>query len=263
MEIYDNIVKNNVYTDDDDNDYYGENNDCNDCIETADVDNDDIKNGHHEFEKKSTNNNSDDDDDDDGDDDKNSDNDNSDQNGRNKNVSDSNETIFGDKNYTAKMFGASSGSGGSSGTEHGGSSENEFVCRRRNSKTPSNCYGRSRIKRHNQRCCVTRSEIYALVREVINKRKHLGLVDGVCDHLSDKGFVEQIKYIRENLNQAFISVSDNREQRKRLSNHVQRLNNIFHLNHCLNKEYSHSISKYGGKLNVIVGNRRKIRKQPN
>nr|WAK98548.1 ORF45 Ld-lef11 [Lymantria dispar multiple nucleopolyhedrovirus] len=43
--------------------------------------------------------------------------------------------------------------------------------------------------------CLNRSEVYALTREAINKRKHLGDVKGVCAHLFDDSFSAQSDYI--------------------------------------------------------------------
>nr|QGX02394.1 lef-11 [Mamestra configurata nucleopolyhedrovirus A] len=76
----------------------------------------------------------------------------------------------------------------------------------------------------NSQCCLTRSEVYALVREVINKRKHHNLVTNVCDHVFDDGFEEQLKYIRAN---------------------IKKINKIFKLNKSLETEYKQSIDKYG------------------
>ncbi|AIE47846.1 lef11 [Peridroma alphabaculovirus] len=93
-------------------------------------------------------------------------------------------------------------------------------------------------------CCLTRSEVYALVREVINKRKHGGDVANVCDHAFDAGFQEQLKYIRANIDKALITVGGERTQCKHLSVHVHKINKIFNLNKSLEAEYKDAVSKY-------------------
>ena len=93
-------------------------------------------------------------------------------------------------------------------------------------------------------CCLTRSEIYALVRETIMKRKHDWLVDGVCDHLLDGNFDKQMKYIRDNLKKARIFTGDS-GQCKRLFIHTRRLQNIFDKKNSLEEEYNKCIIKYG------------------
>ncbi|UJZ88975.1 lef-11 [Erannis ankeraria nucleopolyhedrovirus] len=106
----------------------------------------------------------------------------------------------------------------------------------------------SHAARINENCehCLTRSEVYALVRESINKRKHIGGYEGVCDHVNSIGFEAQIEYIRENLKTARIIVGDGYTQCKRLEPHLSRLNNIFNLNTDLQAEYSFCINKYNG-----------------
>ncbi|AIZ48685.1 lef-11 [Agrotis segetum nucleopolyhedrovirus B] len=93
-------------------------------------------------------------------------------------------------------------------------------------------------------CCLTRSEVYALVREVINKRKHNNLVSNVCAHVFEPGFAEQVEYIRANIDKALITVGGEHTHCKRLSAHVQKLNKIFALNTNLETEYQAAVSKY-------------------
>jgi hypothetical protein len=94
---------------------------------------------------------------------------------------------------------------------------------------------------------LTRSEVYALVREVINKRKHNNLVTSVCDHVFDAGFEEQLKYIRANIDKALITVGGEHKHCKRLASHIQKINKIFKLNKSLEAEYKQAIHKYGSK----------------
>ncbi|AFL64990.1 lef-11 [Mamestra brassicae multiple nucleopolyhedrovirus] len=97
----------------------------------------------------------------------------------------------------------------------------------------------------NSQCCLTRSEVYALVREVINKRKHHNLFTNVCDHVFDDGFEEQLKYIRANIDKALITVGGEHKHCKRLAAHIKKINKIFKLNKSLETEYKQSIDKYG------------------
>ncbi|QED40554.1 LEF-11 [Chrysodeixis includens nucleopolyhedrovirus] len=93
-------------------------------------------------------------------------------------------------------------------------------------------------------CCLTRSEFYALVREVINKRKHERDVHNICEHIFSKGFSTQIEYIRNNLDKALITVGGQRRQCKRLNSHVNKINNLFTLNKSLHDEYESTIARY-------------------
>nr|AGE61291.1 LEF-11 [Chrysodeixis chalcites nucleopolyhedrovirus]AGE61740.1 LEF-11 [Chrysodeixis chalcites nucleopolyhedrovirus] len=102
----------------------------------------------------------------------------------------------------------------------------------------------SRPEKYSQ-CCLTRSEIYALVRETINKRKHTGDVTNVCDHVFDDGFATQFDYIRNNLDKALITVGGQRTQCKRVQCHHLKLKRIFHLNKSLETEYKQSSNRYG------------------
>jgi hypothetical protein len=110
-------------------------------------------------------------------------------------------------------------------------------------QSSQNFYDAAGTEKYNQ-CCLTRSEIYALVRETINKRKHTGDVKNVCDHVFDRGFSTQIEYIRNNLDKALITVGGQRAQCKRLHSHGQKLNRIFKLNKSLEDEYLESSTKY-------------------
>ncbi|AJD80720.1 late expression factor 11 [Pseudoplusia includens SNPV IE] len=102
----------------------------------------------------------------------------------------------------------------------------------------------SRPEKYSQ-CCLTRSEIYALLREIINKRKHTGDVTNVCDHVFDDGFATQFDYIRNNLDKALITVGGQRTQCKRVKCHHLKLKRIFHLNKSLETEYQESSNRYG------------------
>ncbi|AUV65395.1 LEF-11 [Alphabaculovirus myunipunctae] len=102
----------------------------------------------------------------------------------------------------------------------------------------------SGIEEDNQ-CCLTRSEVYALMREVINKRKHCNQFTDVTAHVFDANFKEQLKYIRANIDRAVITVGGERKHCKRLSAHVKKINKIFTLNKSLEAEYKSSIGKYG------------------
>jgi Baculovirus LEF-11 protein len=90
--------------------------------------------------------------------------------------------------------------------------------------------------------CLSRSEVYALLRETINYQKYLNLIGNVCDHIFDEGFEYQIKYIRENIDRVVITVDN--EQRKRLNQHFKKLNKLFYLGSELKTEYIEASTKY-------------------
>ncbi|QNV47840.1 late expression factor 11 [Alphabaculovirus altersperidaniae] len=96
----------------------------------------------------------------------------------------------------------------------------------------------------NYQCCLTRSEVYAIVREVINKRKHNNDVSNVWAHIFEPGFQEQVGYIRANIDKALITVGGEQPHCKRLSYHVKKLNKIFNLNKTLESEYKDAVDKY-------------------
>ncbi|AAZ38297.1 LEF-11 [Agrotis segetum nucleopolyhedrovirus A] len=96
----------------------------------------------------------------------------------------------------------------------------------------------------NNQCCLTRSEVYALVREIINKKKHDGEVENVCAHVFDSGFADQLTYIRANIDKALITVGGEHTHCKRVSAHVQKIEKIFNLNTSLEVEYQAAASKY-------------------
>ncbi|AWW14392.1 lef-11 [Hyposidra talaca nucleopolyhedrovirus] len=110
--------------------------------------------------------------------------------------------------------------------------------------------------------CLTRSEVYALVREVINKRKHTNDTDGVCDHIDSPGFQAQIKYIREILSRTIVIVNDDQVQCKRLDLHSKRLSDIFNKKSALEEEYRYCV-KRNGWIRASESDRRggQIRKQ--
>ncbi|QWO71597.1 LEF11 [Orgyia pseudotsugata single capsid nuclopolyhedrovirus] len=111
--------------------------------------------------------------------------------------------------------------------------------------------------------CLTRSEVYALVREVINKRKHTNDTASVCDHVESVGFEAQTAYIRENLERVVISVGDGRPRRKHLSLHSRRLQNIFNLKVNLEEEYQFCTqTRNGGSQRAnLCRHRKQVRKQ--
>ncbi|ABY65781.1 late expression factor 11 [Orgyia leucostigma nucleopolyhedrovirus] len=111
--------------------------------------------------------------------------------------------------------------------------------------------------------CLTRSEVYALVREVINKRKHSNDIDGVCDHIESVGFQAQIAYIREYIEKLTVITGDGRSGRKRLNSHIRRLENIFNLNKSLEQEYYYctTVRNGGSEHAKFCRDHKQVRKQ--
>nr|ANS70925.1 late expression factor 11 [Lymantria dispar multiple nucleopolyhedrovirus] len=120
------------------------------------------------------------------------------------------------------------------------------------------CDGHPERVARNRNHCLTRSEVYALLRETINKRKHCGDTRNVCAHLFDEAFVDQIDYIRENLATAFIVVGDNCKERKCLAQHDTRFDRIFSLKQrSLQSEYQLSANRYGERFRFESGQRQR------
>ncbi|CDG72460.1 Late expression factor 11 lef-11 [Spodoptera exigua multiple nucleopolyhedrovirus] len=100
--------------------------------------------------------------------------------------------------------------------------------------------------KENHQCCLTRSDVYAYVRETINKRKHEGDVSNVLAHIFESDFQEHVEYIRANIDKALITVGGEQPYCKRLSYHIKRINKIFNLITSLETEYKAAVSKYDG-----------------
>ncbi|AAR28801.1 lef-11 [Leucania separata nucleopolyhedrovirus] len=107
--------------------------------------------------------------------------------------------------------------------------------------------------------CLTRSDVYAYVREIINRRKFNYDFEGVWAHMNDPQFDTQRGYIRRCLRDALIIHKD--LGCKRLFRHRERIDNIFNLNTTLKKEYENSIKKYGFRGGRPDGLARKQRAQ--
>ncbi|QEI03557.1 LEF-11 [Spodoptera cosmioides nucleopolyhedrovirus] len=98
--------------------------------------------------------------------------------------------------------------------------------------------------KENNQCCLTRTDVYAYVRETINKRKHEGDVSNVLAHIFEPGFQEHLEYIRANIDKALITVGGEQPHCKRLSYHIRKINKVFNLLTSLESEYKAAISKY-------------------
>lgn len=98
--------------------------------------------------------------------------------------------------------------------------------------------------KENHQCCLTRTDVYAYVRETINKRKHEGDVSNVLAHIFESGFQEHLEYIRANIDKALITVGGEQPHCKRLSYHIRKINKVFNLITSLETEYKAAISKY-------------------
>ncbi|USC25889.1 lef-11 [Palpita vitrealis nucleopolyhedrovirus] len=88
--------------------------------------------------------------------------------------------------------------------------------------------------------CVSRSEIQALLREIINTLKHTMDTDNVCAHMLDISSFEQIKeYIRGNLSH-FTIISDKCSKRK-LCLHHKRILKLLSIEKSYDQEYKRSV----------------------
>ncbi|BAC67263.1 late expression factor 11 [Adoxophyes honmai nucleopolyhedrovirus] len=107
---------------------------------------------------------------------------------------------------------------------------------------------KNRTQKYNN-ACLTRSDVYALVKETINKRKHDGEFCNITAHIFDEGFEQQKEYIREKLSTASI-VTDCRQNRKRLALHRKKIESIFNIHTSLQEEFNSCSRRYNGSPNL-------------
>ncbi|AAL01720.1 late expression factor 11 [Spodoptera litura nucleopolyhedrovirus] len=96
---------------------------------------------------------------------------------------------------------------------------------------------------HDDRC-MSRGDLYAYMRELINDKKWNFNLKNVWAHVHDSEFDTIRGYIRDHLDDAIIIHKDLRY--KRLCHHRARIENLLKLNQSLKKEYENSISRYNG-----------------
>ncbi|ABL75978.1 late expression factor-11 [Maruca vitrata nucleopolyhedrovirus] len=90
--------------------------------------------------------------------------------------------------------------------------------------------------------CLTRSEIQALFREVINTLKHTMKTENVCAHMLDISSFERIKeYIRANL--GYFTVITDKCSKRKVSLHHKRIDRLLSIKKTYRQEYKRAVSK--------------------
>lgn len=87
---------------------------------------------------------------------------------------------------------------------------------------------------------LTKSQVYAIVREAINYRKNIFDTDNVAAHVEEAGFTSISGFIKRNAHEIFIRQPDLLVD---ISAHLDRLEYIFNLPKTLEEEYAHCESR--------------------
>lgn len=88
--------------------------------------------------------------------------------------------------------------------------------------------------------CLTRSEIWAIVKEMTNKRKHDLNVTNIDAHMFDNRFDDHFQYIRSNLSNT--SVITDKCCKRKLCVHKNRLLRVLNIKNTLDEEYISVVS---------------------
>ncbi|ACH69404.1 LEF-11 [Pseudalatia unipuncta granulovirus] len=94
---------------------------------------------------------------------------------------------------------------------------------------------------------LTKSQVYAIVREAINYRKNNFDTDNVTSHVEEAGFASISAFIKRNAKEIFIRQPD---LLLNISAHLDRLEYIFNLPKTLEEEYAHCESRNNAVCNV-------------
>ncbi|AJK91706.1 lef-11 [Spodoptera frugiperda granulovirus] len=89
---------------------------------------------------------------------------------------------------------------------------------------------------------LTKSQVYAVVREAINYRKHHFDTDNVCCHVEDPGFASVSGFIKRHAHEILIRQPDLLVS---ISAHLDRLEYIFNLPKSLDEEYAYCLVRNG------------------
>lgn len=95
---------------------------------------------------------------------------------------------------------------------------------------------------------MTKSLVYAIVRESINYKKHVNDTTDVTSHVEDAGFESIIQYINKNADRIILNRSDRQETS--VAAHLDRLNYLFRLPSTLEEEYEYCLRRNNGKRNL-------------
>ncbi|AQQ80320.1 LEF-11 [Betabaculovirus altermyunipunctae] len=90
---------------------------------------------------------------------------------------------------------------------------------------------------------LTKSQVYAIVREAVNYRKDNFDTDQVTSHVEDPGFASVFGFIKRNAHDIFIRQPDLLVS---ISAHLDRLQYVFNLPKTLEEEYACCLERYNG-----------------
>lgn len=84
---------------------------------------------------------------------------------------------------------------------------------------------------------LTKSQVYAIVREVINYKKSNGDTANVTSHVEDPQFEDIVQFINRHAEQIVLKHSDRLDAT--LAPHINRINHLFRLPSSLIEEYNY------------------------
>ncbi|AKN80792.1 late expression factor 11 [Diatraea saccharalis granulovirus] len=90
---------------------------------------------------------------------------------------------------------------------------------------------------------LTKSQVYAIVREVINYKKTHNQTSDVTAHVGETQFSSISQFIKEHADRIFINHSDRLETT--VSPHLERLNYLFNLPEDIEEEYKYCLKRNG------------------
>ncbi|QOD40014.1 lef-11 [Matsumuraeses phaseoli granulovirus] len=92
---------------------------------------------------------------------------------------------------------------------------------------------------------LTKSQVYAIVREVINFKKSTDDTTNVTSHVENSEFASIFQYIKERAGKIVIKHSDHQDAS--IEHHLTRLNYLFNLPNNLEEEYKYCVTRNNGQ----------------
>ncbi|UYE99056.1 MAG: lef-11 [Betabaculovirus sp.] len=92
----------------------------------------------------------------------------------------------------------------------------------------------------------TRSNLYAVVREVINYKKSTNDTTNITAHVEDCDFDHVLRFIKENADTIVIKRAEQPDTN--LTTHLQRIKHLFNLPNTLDNEYEYCVNRNNGGL---------------
>ncbi|AIS92051.1 late expression factor 11 [Erinnyis ello granulovirus] len=93
---------------------------------------------------------------------------------------------------------------------------------------------------------LTRSDVYAVVREVINFKKSTNDTTNITAHVEDCDFDHVFQFIKENTDRIVIKRSDQPDTK--LTCYLAHIKHLFNLPNSLDEEYKYCVSRNNGGL---------------